>query len=1394
MKGSNILFFTLAAAVVIQCYSSVTAHSLDRDFHLLYITPSSNVPCPVNPCLTLSQLAANSSRWLTSSKHTTLMLLSGNHTLNTDLSVSNINNFFMLSNATSDGVHVIISCQYQVSFNFKNMTELSIKGLMFIGCGGNTFSSIKNFTIENSTFRGQNESGTVLDVTKVNLTILNSYFISNSVGRCLDIFDISTASHVSLRVGGAIFVDKSNVSIINCLFVNNSAEIGGAIYSTYYEYNNISISNSTFVSNRATSDGHLVLYCNWPNHKHGSVAGAIAVFQSEVKLTDCIFTNNTSEIGEGGVLSVQQYSTLSICRCQFHGNSANSYGGVFIMREISVTIDSSVFTNNSANQGGVMHAMQITVIELRKSVFRNNSAYSSGGVLSMDQMSQLYDYHGQFHYNRATTGGVLYAIRSGVILEDSAVSHNQAKDRGGAIYVLQSQANITFIRKCNLTHNSASTGGAICAIESTIISTGSVGPLVTQLIIAFNTANDIGGGIYLHRSVLNFIRNSINHILSNSANISGGGIYATNSLVICTEYYRQLNTWPFQTLLNITNNSALKGGGLFLESAAQLRIQRVSDVTTLQDAKLNTSIHFTSNRAEYGTAVYVADETYFDVCSNLYNTINSTATSNADCFIQVFSEATIEANKSSIANIEFREDNFSKSVIFGGLMDRCIPDPHRAEIYANRYIQKEIDGFTYLKLISNIDDTEYIRSLPVRVCFCTHDSQLNCSYEPPIIHVKKGESFNTSLVAVDQVNHTFKNVEIYSSLIHTESNLGEGQTTQATRNACTNLTFNVYSTHDSEELILYPEGPCRSASRSQSRLHIVFQPCTCPIGFQPTKYDNNDCICVCDSRLSPYFSDTDNNCNIQTKSLARHGNFWIGFINDTTEGKNSSGFLIYPYCPLDYCLPPTSNVYINLNLVSGADVQCANRRSGLLCSLCQPGLSLSLGSSQCMLCSKSWYKSYMPVILITLTMVGGILLVVLLLTLRLTVDIGTLNGLIFYVNIIGANSSTFFSGLPQSTKFYSVIVAWINLEVGYDACFFEGMDTYCKTWLQLAFPAYVIFLVIIVIIACKRSGKFSRLLSKRNPVATLATLILLSYTKFLQTTIAALSIATLHYPDGSHKRVWLPDATIEYLSRKHIPLFVVAVAILIIGAAYTCVIFFWQWLLHYQETSMFRNINTLRLNNFIDPYHAPYVEKYRYWTGLLLFMRIVLYLVFALNVSGDPGVNLMAINASAISLLLLKAHFGKIYKNKFVDIMEMACYANLGIFSTIKLKFVDGKIVSITAYISGAFTAMLLLIIVCHSIYYAILNSKCSKRHTNLTESQFHGNENSYDSAAVSSSMSKESYPTYSVVDMQQLADCGKQSSQVDENDKVLRLASEMNDDGASESTDSTSPLLNECD
>ena len=338
---------------------------------------------------------------------------------------------------------------------------------------------------------------------------------------------------------------------------------------------------------------------------------------------------------------------------------------------------------------------------------------------------------------------------------------------------------------------------------------------------------------------------------------------------------------------------------------------------------------------------------------------------------------------------------------------------------------------------------------------------------------------------------------------------------------------------------------------------------------------------MCDSKFGPY--STDNDCNYQTESLSRNSNFWITFVNCS----HSSGYLVYPHCPLDYCLPPESKAQINLNVENGADVQCANNRSGVLCGTCQPGLSLSLGSSNCIPCSKAWYKQFVVIVIVAL--LAGIALIALLMVLNLTVAVGTLNGLIFYANIIGASSSTFFTGPSSSTRFIFVFISWLNLEVGFDICFFEGMDTYWKTWLQLAFPSYVIFLTIMIIIVSEYSLRFSHLIARKNPVATLATVILLSFTMFLRTIIAVLSFATLDYPNGSLKRctcMWLPDATVKYLSGKH--MFTVAILILMGGIAYICILFFWQWLLRHQSKTIFRWVKSQRLCHFIEPCHAPY--------------------------------------------------------------------------------------------------------------------------------------------------------------------------------------------------------------
>ena len=104
---------------------------------------------------------------------------------------------------------------------------------------------------------------------------------------------------------------------------------------------------------------------------------------------------------------------------------------------------------------------------------------------------------------------------------------------------------------------------------------------------------------------------------------------------------------------------------------------------------------------------------------------------------------------------------------------------------------------------------------------------------------------------------------------------------------------------------------------------------------------------------------------------------------------------------------------------------------------------------------------HLSLIVIPFTLLG-VALVFLLLVCKLTVAAGTLSGLVFYANIVGANRTIF---LPvESTDPLSVFIAWLNLDFGIETCFFDGMNAYYKTWLQFVFPVYLWLLVGLLIL------------------------------------------------------------------------------------------------------------------------------------------------------------------------------------------------------------------------------------------------------------------------------------------------------------------------------------------
>ena len=172
------------------------------------------------------------------------------------------------------------------------------------------------------------------------------------------------------------------------------------------------------------------------------------------------------------------------------------------------------------------------------------------------------------------------------------------------------------------------------------------------------------------------------------------------------------------------------------------------------------------------------------------------------------------------------------------------------------------------------------------------------------------------------------------------------------------------------------------------------------------------------------------------------------------------------------------------------------------------------------------------------------------------------------------------------------------------------MDAYAKMWLELVFPVYIWMIVGFLVYISSHSVAVTKLLGSR-PVSVLTTLFLLSYAKVLRTIIAALSLTVLHYP---HKNVvvWVHDANVSLA--KYIPLALVALlSLLFLFIPYTLLLLLGQCLQTKSHLRLLTWVNSPKLRAILDAYHAQYEGKYQYWTGLLLLVHCVLFLVLCLQ-------------------------------------------------------------------------------------------------------------------------------------------------------------------------------------
>ena len=930
-------------------------------------------------------------------------------------------------------------------------------------------------------------------------------------------------------IGGAIVYRQHATFAGSVQFVNNSADQGGAIGSG----GNVTIvanSQMYFQGNHAKINGGAI-----DSAQHVTIAGSVQ------------FINNSAD--QGGAIDSKGCITIdNNAQMVFQGNHAKTNGGAVISRQ-HVTIAGSVqFINNTAYQGaGINSDGNVTIADNAQLLFQGNHAKHVGGaIFSVHQVTSTGSV--QFINNSAYEGGAIDSAGSVTIAETSqlVIQGYYSKLHGSAVGSIQ---QITIPHTVEFINNSAYKGGAIASAYNVTI--------MGQVVFQGNYAKLLGGAIACSENIA--IAGSV-HFINNSAS-QGGAIISHDSVT----------TADNAQVIFEANHADSVGGAIVIDSILVLagNVQFISNTAQLGGAIAMLPGNMTIvNNAE---VVFQGNHAYH---------VGGAIYSSARSFVHyiVFSEpCLVSFGINSTVDLLHNTAEHGGSAMYGITMSKLECRLSRDGDY--RYL---FDVITVTP-----DSVSAVSSDPLRICICPDQSTPDClailpDQDIPHLHytVYPGQNF-TIPAAVVGFNFALTSGSVYAQFLSSDASLGsESQYVQGVnQTGCSPLQYSVLSDKKQETLVftangkqvgdiyssviediraqnnnslsLYKDlilanlkkyyanstfvthlidGIFRLAGYVQLPLqttpvYITVQLLDCPPGFTLTDQQS----CDCDVRLLTNLL----TCNINNQTVHRYGNIWI---NTTFSGNTSNGVIVHKHCPFEYCKPEQ----LDVNLTH-PETQCAFDHYGTLCGACKPNFSLALGGSQCLPnCSNSYLSLLIPFAL------AGFAVVFFIKILNLTVSQGTINGLIFYANLVAANRSILFPARSgKLLSFLSVFISWLNLDLGIETCFIKGLDGYWKTWLQFVFPFYVWAIAGGIIVASHNSTHATKLFGDTS-VSVLATLFLLSYAKLLRSIITIFSFTTLEYPDNTTAKVWSFDGNVQYLSSKHIPLFLFALAIVLL--------------------------------------------------------------------------------------------------------------------------------------------------------------------------------------------------------------------------------------------------------
>lgn len=544
------------------------------------------------------------------------------------------------------------------------------------------------------------------------------------------------------------------------------------------------------------------------------------------------------------------------------------------------------------------------------------------------------------------------------------------------------------------------------------------------------------------------------------------------------------------------------------------------------------------------------------------------------------------------------------------------------------------DSMFNFSMADNSNSTVSSDANKVYFCDSHHASSISRQVIP-------GKSFSVSIVAKgerDGIVSALITAKISPEYQNT-TRMASIETVTTNDRLCTNYSITLETDDINSAIVVlmvkqkYPQYYTKHA-----RILVSFE--DCPWGFQ---YQGSYCRCI--------FTDTTTfKCDIETQNVQKHPRttyttrtiIWVGCRRERNESCQGKPILSIPCDVYGYCIHSVVNITADT-----IDNQCHDGRTGIACALCKQNYSIVLGTNRCLQCSNVYIS------LVSVYLLAGIVLIVLLAVFNITVTEGYLNGLIFYANFIHLNRSIFFPNF-NNYNITRILIAWLNLDLGIEVCFYNGMTIYQKIWLEIAYVFYIWFLQITIIALCRRYVYFTRLLG-RNIAKVMSTLLLLLFLKTVR--IAQEIVRSVNTKQGV--RMWRINSNIQYASTNHIPLIIVAALLMMSISALTFCLLFIQILIKLSGRRYFRWV--ARLYPFFETFTGPCNSNYAFWPGMLFFARIVLVIVYSFN-HNLPSTKLAVTSGTTIIIIVFSFLSSKgVYKKWSLNLLEFSIFLNLSI-------------------------------------------------------------------------------------------------------------------------------------